>query len=727
MAKLSLFSPLKQVAHKRRRIILLFMAGIVLPSVLLGYLALRGIQNDRALLEKESLDESRRIAGQVVREVDEIIATVEADFAATVADLVAVGEEGPESTTTLAEFKAGHAVVEEVLFVRDLRSVHFPLAKLLYLADSRPLPAPETPRSSSPSSPSTIQRAQDLEFRRKDYPQALVSYLEILSQTKDPQLEGEILNAVARVQKKAALLLEAIATYERIVRDCSNVISSAGIPLGAAARLELGSLYQAAGEADKSWKTLTGLYAALLRSEWPLKRAEFEFFLERTKKGLEGFLSSPPPGLDAASLRGDFENLESEEREARNRTERMIAFKEGAPPGLEARIGGTAAESERSPLRLILDIGQFSYMVSIGRRRSSDANPREAIWGIILDSERLREAVLRPALLRQGSTRERSWAVKGRGGEMLLASDPAPLGTASVRTGFDSNFPDWTLEFQQKPPDLVKTFLLSRRGVYAYMFILIAGILIFGLVLTIRTVSRELELAKLKSDFVSTISHEFKSPLTSIRQLAEMLHSGRVPSEDRRQKYYDVLLEQSERLSLLTDNILNLARIEEGRKEFRFEPTDLAALLRETVSSVQDRVRHEGFDISVEAESAGSLIVAVDREAVSQALANLLDNAVKYSGKSRKVIVRLSPENEAAVIAVQDFGVGIGKDELDKVFDRFYRGGDALTRTVKGTGLGLSLVKEIVEAHDGRVHVESAPGEGSTFSIRLPLSRTKED
>ena len=174
----------------------------------------------------------------------------------------------------------------------------------------------------------------------------------------------------------------------------------------------------------------------------------------------------------------------------------------------------------------------------------------------------------------------------------------------TFRTNFASDFPDWTLEFHQPPPRLIKTFLLSRRGLYSFVFLLIAGILIFGLTLTIRSVSHELELARMKSDFVSTVSHEFKSPLTSIRQLAEMLQSGRVPSEERRQKYYDVLLEQSERLALLTDNILSLAKIEEGRAEFKFETTDISALLTEVVTSIQERVRHEGFDIGLDVEAA---------------------------------------------------------------------------------------------------------------------------
>jgi signal transduction histidine kinase len=374
---------------------------------------------------------------------------------------------------------------------------------------------------------------------------------------------------------------------------------------------------------------------------------------------------------------------------------------------------------------LTLDIGRRLYLVSILSQTTRGKDEADGVWGIILDADRLRDDILSPALRQYASSNETTWAVKGRNGEPILTSEDPPSGTVTVTANFVSNFPDWSLEFYQPPPRLLSTFLISRQGIYFYMFLLITGILVFGLILTVRAVSRELELARMKSDFVSTISHEFKSPLTSIRQLAEMLHSGRVPSEERRREYYDVLLEQSERLSLLTENILNMARIEEGRKEFVFEKTDIGALLKEIVTSIQDRVRHEGFSIELELKKGLSPIKA-DRVALAQAVTNLIDNAVKYSGESRRIIVRASEESAFLTIAVKDFGTGIKKEDLDRVFERFFRGGDELTRTVKGSGLGLTLVKEIVEAHDGAVYGESEPGKGSTFFIRLPRPRNQE-
>jgi len=717
MARLRLSSFLKEPAHKRRRIILLFALGIVLPSVLLGFLAFRGIQNDRTLLEKERLEANRRIADQVIREVDKKISSVETALTSCAADAGREKSGSSVATSALREFEAEHPLVEETFVLRQHSAIDYPAAKLLYLPDNG---GPSVSHSLPPSE--KVLAAQRLEFQEKDYPKALAAYRQALKKAGDPQSEGEILNAVARVQKKSGLLREAAATYERMSRDYGGVVISDGIPLGAAARLELATVLRDLNDGAVTVSALFELYKSLLRPDWSLEKAQFEFFSARVKGALEEFLASTPSVPDRTSVKQDLERLETQEKQKRERTEKAIAFHAGAVPALEAKLAGNGKGAAGGALRLAMDIGAYSYLVSIPKPETEDLERQLETWGFILDIEKLRENILQPALLRYASSEDISWVVKDREGSRVLASSNSPSGSVAVRMDFVSRFPDWTLEFYQQPPDLLRTFLGSPRGIYSYMFLLIGGILVFGLVLTIRTVSHELELARMKSDLVSTISHEFKSPLAAIRQLAEMLHSGRLPSEERRQKYYDILLEQSERLSLLIDNVLNLARIEEGRKEFFFEAVELGVLMQQVVSSIREQVGHEGFEINLDAGKE-SVTAQVDREAFSQALANLLDNAVKYSGDSRRVMVRLSVEGEQAVIVVRDSGIGIRKDELDKVFERFYRCGDELTRTVRGTGLGLSLVKEIVAAHRGSVHVESEPGKGSTFSIRLPLGR----
>ncbi|MCJ7627168.1 MAG: HAMP domain-containing histidine kinase, partial [Longimicrobiales bacterium] len=393
----------------------------------------------------------------------------------------------------------------------------------------------------------------------------------------------------------------------------------------------------------------------------------------------------------------------------------ILLFQETAGEDLLARIEGDLRSPESLPRRVSLEAGGQTFLVSLLGRPGSD----DGVWGLLVDALYLRDALLLPALERQIDTAATQWIVRGRDGNTVIAGTDSPSGPLALNATIAGNFPPWLIEFYQRPQSTFQLLLASGQSIYLYMVLAIATILGFGLILTTRAVTHELELARLKSDFVSTVSHEFKSPLTSIRQLAEMLQTGRVPSEERRQRYYDILVEQSSRLSSLVTNVLDLARIEEGRREFRFEPVDLGAVVRELVETTQHRVGHEGFEVRAHVQEPLPPIRG-DGEALRQALSNLLNNAIQYSGEARRINVTASAEGGVVTVAVEDSGLGIPDEEVGKVFDRFHRGSDELTRSTRGSGLGLTLVKETVDAHGGSVEVRSQVGKGSTFCIKLP-------
>ncbi len=708
--------PMKILIHRRKRMLLLFLLGIGLPSLLLGYLAFRGIQNDQALVEKNRLSEHRRIAKLITISIDENISEVEQKFLTAIENRQNISP--PALIRSLEDLKSENPLTNEVFFFEDLEKIRLPAAKLLYLPDS-------STKSYSVSSPAPsvvkkIQTGQQLEFQKKRYQRALDSYQQALEQVSDPQLKGELLSAVARVQKKSDYIQDAIESYKTLSQDFSQVRIAEGTPLGLAARLELGSLFWIISDSSGSLKTYIELYKALIHREWMLEEARYNFFSTAIKASIDEIFSKPSLPVQMQSYKSSYQLLENEERRQRSLTEKLLVFQENAITDLRAKAAPNLSEHFQPARRFSLEIGKHSYLVSLLGKRLTESDQTHEIWGLLLDTEYLRDYLFQRAMQRHVPSEKTGWILKGNDSQIILRPEQLPSGSVTLKTDFAGNFPPWRLEFYQQGSPLLETFLTSQRGIYFYMFLLIAGILVFGLILTIRTVSRELELAKMKSDFVSTISHEFKSPLTSIRQLAEMLQAGRVPSEKRRRKYYDVLVEQSERLSLLTDNVLNIAKLEEGKKEFKLEKIDMDGLLKEIVSTIQEQVRHKGFVIQLKSEKSLPP-VKVDSAAITQAVTNLLDNAIKFSGESREIIVRSFKENQHLVISVKDFGSGVRKDELDKVFERFHRGGDELTRTVKGSGLGLTIVKQIVEAHHGKVSVESEPGSGSTFSIRIPL------
>jgi len=682
--------------------------------LLLGYLAFRGIQNDIALLEKEQLNEHNKIAQQITNSISDKISALEGAFLDSITSHQAP-QRGSAVLRSLELLKSRQPLIEEVFFFESAEHIQLPLAKLLFLPSGSAESLPPQPQ------PSALLLGQQYEFQQKRYQEALTSYRQAFAQVSNHQAKAEALNAIARVQIKSNLFPDAIKSYETIAQDYSDIRVVSGMPSGLAARLELGALFLAIEDAGRAVQTFIRLYQDLIHGQWALEKSQYEYFAQQVEESIDEIFSQNAP---MQSYQSTFRTLKGEEKKQREITERLLTFQENAAPNLLAKVPRSMEEPRNALKRFTLDIAGRTYLVSIPGEREGNGNQVNGIWGLLLNSEQLKANLLSPLIRQHVSSEDIHWIVRGRDGQAILKSDSSASGSMTVRTNFAGNFPPWSFELYQQDPRLFETLLTSRRGIYLYMFVLLAGILIFGLTLTIRIVTHELELGKMKSDFVSTISHEFKSPLTSIRQLAEMLQTGRVPSEERRQRYYNVLLEQSERLSLLIDNILDFARMEEGKKEFEFEMVDMGPLLQELISTIQQQVRHEGFTVQAEIDTPLPSI-QVDRAAMTQAITNLIDNAIKYSAGAKKIHVRGFARNQYLVIAVQDFGIGIEPEEIDKVFERFFRGGDELTRTVKGSGLGLTLVKQIVEAHHGSVHVESEPGRGSTFSIRLPLQLNK--
>ena len=259
-----------------------------------------------------------------------------------------------------------------------------------------------------------------------------------------------------------------------------------------------------------------------------------------------------------------------------------------------------------------------------------------------------------------------------------------------------------------------------RRWFYFVALVLVVSIALFGAYFVSRDVRRELRLAEMRSRFVSAVSHELKTPLTAIRMFAETLQLGRSPNPDTQTEYLETIVNESERLTRLLNNVLDFSKIERGKKEYRRTPTDLADIVATSARAMQYPLEQQRFTLNVDLQE-GLPPVRVDRDAIEQAILNLLANAMKYSGSSRVIDLRLTREDGQAVIEVADRGVGIAQDEQERIFQQFYRVPTKDNDGVPGTGLGLTLVRHIAEGHDGTVTVKSAPGEGSTFAIRLPL------
>jgi signal transduction histidine kinase len=519
-----------------------------------------------------------------------------------------------------------------------------------------------TPAPEAPAA--SFSAGETLEFQQNDAAKAIEWYRRLAEHKGGADRAGALLR-LARVLRKNGHIPEARDAYTELA--AMGGFAVAGAPAELVAHHELCDL---SGRAEDAFS----LQADLLRGKWQLTRGQFEFYWS-----------------DAGRLAGK---------------------EEPAPAGLVAWSDAVARawtdwEREPSPR------GQNTLWV--------DGRPFFLIWrgaegrrAMLVTQP---ESLLKPVLAGSGVS---CAALDGEG--RVVAGHKGSAGRAVVRTVAETQLP-WVLYFTgiQGATD---AGMVARQRFLVLVTVVTALFLIAGAYFIARAVRRDLEVSRMQSDFVAAVSHEFRSPLTSIRQLSELLAEGRVSAPERRQVYYDTLVRESTRLQRLVEALLNFGRMEAGVRKYRFEEMDAAGLVERVVAEFESQIAASGRHIELEA-APGVCPIDADPEALSVALRNLVDNALKYSPGRPTVWVQWGAEKEHVAIRVRDRGMGIPAFERRAIFRKFFRGTAAATANVKGSGVGLSMVRHIVAAHGGEISVVSEPGEGSTFTILLPAGESK--
>lgn len=699
----------------QRKAIILFAVTIFIFSLILTIFAIREAEREKLIREKEIEDEQQRSAGLVIDQVKAIISEAEDRIIRKVQGSRLVNQEG-DFEELCRKISEEEEIVDEIFLIKEKGSVVFPLRKPLFLLSGEIQESKEdgTKIEANP----LFKEAEALEFKTRNYPQAIKSYQTLTTIASDSVSRAILLNCIGRCYEKSGNYMKAVESYQKILKEWPDGFSSDGVPIALIAQYQVGNINWKMDRKIKAVESFLEFYSSLLESRWPLSRSQFYFYLNKIKDMIEKSITDININgtKEGKVIQEKWQSLKKVEEEQLKRMNTIENIMAKFIPIIETRK--PLSPSPGSFSHFSETIGEENYLISCIPVNES------SVFGMKIASGILSEKLLPLILAKLPLKKDWHILVENEQGKKIAGEDlthlKGPLPQLTFSRSFEDDFPPWKVNIYQTEQGSAKRQFNLRRNIYILSVVVVIVALFFGGFLAIKSTARELELARLKSDFVSTVSHEFRTPLTSIRYLAEMLQRGRVQGEDKKQQYYETITTESERLSRLIENILDFSKIEAGMKEYKFEEVDVVELARDVASRFQEQVAPQGFVINSEI-SKQMLRVNADREALSRALFNLLDNAVKYSGESRNVFLRVWSDGENVFFEVRDEGMGISKDEQEKVFEKFYRTQIVHNSNIKGSGIGLTVVSHIVKAHGGEVLLESELGKGTKVTIRIPV------
>jgi len=704
---------LRIAIRKQKKLILIFFLTIFVPALTLGVFGVRAIRNERFRLARQEENEGHRAARliraqyeskfeEITRAIDDLVrnpALIGKDYAAV---------------SELAEkrFAADPLIGQAVLLYKNEEPL-FP--RLMIRPDKK---SAEAPKTGDTSLASRIRKAESLEFVERNPRAAAALYRELYAQTAGRNLQADLLAGQARCLQKVEAYDEAVLIYARIIKEYSDGVTPSGMPLALLAGLQTVECYARSGNAREAAKHALGVYRELLKKPSPLNEVQFKAYLSLANEAIDSLLAGEKGASVAEEYRKEYLELKKIGSDRLREWEAVDLLRKEVIPELIRSL----AQSERPnprPYRFSRNTGGKDLLLLAAWIPDRTPGAVAGVFGVQLDSDRLSQSVL-PKAPGSAELDDRSEVVLADlSGRPLSQKRSAAAALPLATEYFGDNFPPWKIEVFQlsaKGPGMLDL----RRNFYFWTILTLIVVLAFGAFLIARTIAREMEVLKIKSDFVSSVSHEFKTPLTSIKALMERLIEGKVRDEGKMGQYFSFIAQDTDKLTRLVNNLLDFSKIEEGKKEYIFVETDLVRIASDEVERFNKERAEAGPAIRF--EISGKIpILRADADALSRALANLLSNAVKYTPADKAIRVGISSNGEEIVLDVEDKGIGIPPDETAKVFEKFFQGRNALEQSAKGTGLGLTLVKHIVEAHGGRILVESRLGRGSKFSMVFPI------
>ena len=616
------------------RLAVLFLAVVVPPAVMLVWLGLELVEQDRLLWAQRGLEERQATAQLVIQSLKRALADSERLT-------------GPALPDGMVRFE---------LSEKGLRAD--PADRLLWLPVAPVLAEAET---------GPFSQAEALEFRGETG-RALRIY-QAHADAPSATVQAGALLRIARVHRRAQRWDDTLDAYRGLAEI--EGVGVLGLPADLVARRAMGAVLEASGRKAELDRESAALQTDLLGGRWALDKPSWEL----TARQLEQWLGRPLPRHSEAK-----------------------AF---------STVAGSLWEEWRRRG------GEPFPMLG----RSSAHEGVTLLWRSEGDVLAISQLALEQWVVETDTGGQLSLLAET--GQVLVGTDPGSGPGVVTRSATETRLP-WTVVVSPGATAGPSAQLVNRRQVLSLGLVAIVLLLGGGSYVLWRAVRRELAVARVQTEFVSAVSHEFRTPLASLRHVTELMQEDDDLPLERRRSFYAALGRNTERLQRLVESLLDFARMEGGRKPYEFELLDAGELAKQVVTDFEEEVEPRGFRVELEVDASGPLTVQADVASLTNALWNVLDNAVKYSTDERVVRVSVKRDPGGVAIAVHDDGLGVPGQEQEEIFRRFVRGKEAIRLGVKGTGLGLAMVAHIVNAHGGTVELESEEGVGSTFRLVLP-------
>jgi signal transduction histidine kinase len=680
------------------RIVLVILVAIVLPSVLLSILAVWAIGAERSQVQERIRREGIATADRVVQATMSTLNSIRAQMVTEIKKL-----ENPEGArNVLGAIRSSHSCICNFVLLQKGGAIVYPA-----------VPASGETALLLPSQPDlydALHKAQNLEFVQTDFSAAEAAYREVFEASEEPGLKSSALLGIAKILAKQDKWLDAVESY-RAVRDrYGNRRDENGLLIGPAAALRIAQIALEQLDSSEHVAAITDALANITEHRRMLTPEEATFLdsslLTLARNAAGNTVMTPGQKTQLQLVIDDIMQRRNRENWAVD-IARMIAQDHAFTRGGLAAYAreGTDFVALAAPVKISGDDYVACILVPVANVERDIIAPQAAR---LADREEVGVVV----------TDARHCIVVGE----AAAANSYQLGSKS----FPEPLYGLRAEAYLKGYESLAALSSIRTNIYVWAVGLAISGIVAGAIVTYISVIRTMRAAELKSDFVSNVTHELKTPLTSIRMFAETLQDGRVKDENDARECLETIVSESERLSRLIDRVLDLRAIEKGKRKFDFKLADLREVILGSLQTFRRQMR--GYEATVYVNVPHELPhVKMDPDAIGEVLLNLLTNSYKYSRpEDRRIWVRAHIEKSTVKVSVEDKGVGIPKRELKAIFEKFYRVDDTLTREVDGTGLGLTISRYVAEAHGGTIDVESKEGEGSKFTLVLNIPGTTE-